>query len=145
MSDAQTPANEAAKAKGLVVVWPEPDQLFVDIDSHAALVLFEAHILTLKSVVPCTWMVMRSPSEKPGHWHATVRLSRPVEDVFERILLQALLGSDLLHEILSWKQATAGNATPTCFFEKPERVEAIGVQATKLGGTHAIALEEILP
>lgn len=129
MSDAQTPAFEAAKAKGLVVVWPGPNQLFVDIDNAVSLAVFERHILIVKSVVPCTWMVMRSPSGKPDRWHATVKLTRPVESPVERILLQALLGSDLLHETLSWKQATAGNATPTCFFERPERVEEMQAQA----------------
>lgn len=134
MSDAQTPATEAAKAKGLVVVWPKPDQLFVDIDDDVSLATFEKHVLIVKAVIPCTWMVMRSPSDKPDRWHATVKLTRPVEDVFERILLQALLGSDLFHEILSWKQATAGNATPTCFFERPERVEELQAQVAKLSG-----------
>ena len=119
MSDAQTPAIESAKAKGLVVVWPEADELFVDIDDASSLSTFEKHIIILKAVVPCTWRVMRSPSGKPERWHATVKLARPVESVFERILLQALLGSDLLHELLSWRQATKGSTAPTCFFEKP--------------------------
>ncbi len=40
-------------------------------------------------------------------------------------MLQALLGSDRLHEALSWQAATRGVPHVTVFFEKPsELVEA---------------------
>jgi hypothetical protein len=33
--------------------------------------------------------------------------------------LQAMLGSDRLHELLSYRSHTRGDQTPTVFFEKP--------------------------
>lgn len=119
MSNAGPSAEVAAAAKGLVVVYPADNELFIDIDDAESLGVFERGVLWLKSFDPCTWMVMKSPSGKPDRWHVTVKLARQVEDKFERIALQALLGSDRLHEILSWRAAEAGDERPTCFFEKP--------------------------
>jgi hypothetical protein len=52
-----------------------------------------------------------------------VKLSRPVKDHHERILLQCLLGSDLAREVLSWREANAGVRNPTVFFEKNAKVD----------------------
>lgn len=113
---------KACEERGTVVVSPEPDQLFIDIDSHAGLGMFHANVGSLGELVKTT-MVKPSPSKRAGHYHITVRLSRAVKDSFERIMLQALLGSDLSREIISWREATNGCSAPTVFFEKVKKNE----------------------
>lgn len=118
-SDHLPEATRAAAAKGLVVVIPKANELFVDIDDAASLAVFNRNVSLMSELLPCTWAIAPSPSGKPHRHHATVTLSRDVSSPFERVMLQALLGSDLLHEVLSWRSATKGVEHPTLFFEKP--------------------------
>jgi hypothetical protein len=110
-------AQAKAYAKGLDVVVPKPNELFVDIDSKDDLAVFVTHIGVMAAAIPATWTIKPSPSGKEHRYHATVVLSRDVT-VAERIALQAALGSDRLHECLSIISALGGNDTPTLFFEK---------------------------
>lgn len=112
-------AEECAKMKGLVIVYPAPDQLFLDIDDKDSWDLFQDRIHILGDLV-VLWNDEPSPSGKAWRKHITVNLSRPVKDDFERIALQSLLGSDRYHEILSWKAAMLGIENPTIFFERPQ-------------------------
>ena len=109
---------EAAKEKGLVVVIPKPNELFVDIDSQAQFELFENLVVTFLRQEHATWTAAPSPSRAPGHYHVTVHLHRDVSNR-ERILLQAVLGSDPMRELLSLQRCDAGNVHPTLFFERP--------------------------
>jgi hypothetical protein len=111
--------KKACEERGLVVVKPKPDELFVDVDSFEALGVCAVHVERLKTLVVSSKRTP-SPSGKPGRFHVVVKLSRPVKDDFERISLQALLGSDVTRELLSWLRASAGVADPTVFFEKAE-------------------------
>jgi hypothetical protein len=114
-------AQEAAKKKGLVVVEPKPDQLFIDIDDECSDAVFDRTIGKVQELIPgTTWSRAPSPSGALGRFHIVVTLGRPVADAFERILLQALMGSDRIREVLSWQRATRGDARPTLFFEKPD-------------------------
>jgi hypothetical protein len=119
MSEHNGNAEEVAAAKGRVIVYPRPDELFLDIDDVASLEMFGVHSKILGDLIE-GYRTEPSPSGDPFKYHVTVKLSRPVRDAFERIMLQALLGSDRLHEILSWAAATHGAERPTLFFEKKE-------------------------
>jgi len=107
----------ACAERGCLVVLPLEKELFVDIDTFQALGYFHANVRRLGDLYE-SHTLRPSPSRKDGRFHIVVQLSRPVRDAFERIMLQALLGSDLSREILSWREATAGVVTPTVFFEK---------------------------
>lgn len=122
MSDHSKSAEEAAKAKGLVVELPDDNELFVDIDDAVSLETFHKQVQVLNSFRPCTWKLRPSPSGKPDRWHATVTLAEAGAQLtaIERIALQACLGSDRLHELLSLRALHRGDNEPTCFFEKPE-------------------------
>ena len=109
--------REAAAAKGCVIVLPKDEELFLDIDDEFSLRVFYDNVWRLDDLV-AGFRRAPSPSGKPGREHITVTLSRPVRDAFERIMLQALLGSDRLHETLSWWAASRGIENPTVFFEK---------------------------
>ncbi len=108
---------EAAQ-KGCVVIYPKPDELFLDIDGSVdfaryndALPLFRG----LHEVVGIT--VTPSSSGKSGHLHIIVKLAKPVPDDVIRVYWQALLGSDVKREILALKHLEEGYP-PTVFFEK---------------------------
>jgi hypothetical protein len=109
---------ESARAKaarmGCFVVFPEPTQLFVDIDTPAGLRTFVQNLPRLRGA---SYTVRPSQSGLPGHFHVTVAMSRPVSPI-ERIALQAMLGSDLTREILSWLRIQRGIEEPTIFFER---------------------------
>ena len=102
------------------IVEPGADQLQVDIDTHHALGVFHCNVRALGDLV-VSHSMRPSPSGKAGRYHVTVHLNRPVKDAFERIALQALLGSDLAREMVSWREATLGLKAPTVFFERNEK------------------------
>ena len=116
---ARTSAELEKKAaeKGCVVRYPKPNELFIDIDSLAAEDAFRcAWEIFSKHEVGATYYLRESRSL--GHSHVIVTLSRPVADKRERILLQAILGSDPSRETLSYIEYLAGGEHPTVFFEK---------------------------
>lgn len=112
----------AAAAKGLVVVLPEDNELFLDLDSLESRDVFHAHLNILQGRLPgLVQEVVSNVSASGGdHRHVTITLSRPVKGAVERILLQAVLGSDLRRELLSFAFLEKGRECPTLFFERPE-------------------------
>ena len=120
MSDHSEGKYTAAKTKGLVVVLPGDHDLFIDIDDALGMATFATQVAILNSFRPCTWVVAGSPSGKAGRSHVTVTFDddTPLTNI-ERLALQAMLGSDRLHELLSYRSHFRGDPEPTCFFEKP--------------------------
>ncbi len=108
---------KACAEKDCHVVEALPDELLVDIDSYESLGVFYANYSRLGELA-LSHERKQSPSRKSGRYHITVKLSRPVKDAYERIMLQCLLGSDLAREVLSWREANAGVRNPTVLFEK---------------------------
>lgn len=115
-------AVKDAAAKGCKIVLPEPNQLFVDIDSQATYEHFiNVGMKHLRRIYPDAGLRIKvSPSEEPWHYHATVTLPEPIENDITRIALQAMLGSDPVRELLSWERLVRGLRVPVLFFEKLE-------------------------
>ncbi len=108
---------KACAERGVRIVEPGDNELFIDIDTHESLGIFHANVRALGKLVKSSSM-HSSPSRKAGRYHIRVKLTRAVKDAFERIMLQALLGSDLNREIISWRDANGGATKPTVFFER---------------------------
>ena len=109
--------EEIAARRRKDIVYPRDNELFVDIDSEEALELFNLHVEVLMEKLPGVVVCIgREPSSTEGHYHVTVKLSYPV-DPQERILLQAILGSDPTRELLSYIFFKNGREKPTLFFE----------------------------
>ncbi len=106
---------QVAKEKGLVVKIPTDRELFLDLDSRADFEHFQKTIATVPNVKG--WV--RTPS-KSGYpkCHVVVTLTEPVLNNEHRILLQACLGSDRLHELLCFLASRQGNPCPSVLFEK---------------------------
>lgn len=124
-AEARTAEECAAEAasRGCVVVYPKPNELFIDIDTEQQRTQFKICFNILLKIAAYTGskcIERPSPSGKSGRYHITVTLPGPVDEL-ERIMLQAMLGSDPLREILSYARLVAGDPRPVCFFEKPQK------------------------
>jgi|SRR5580698_1860138 hypothetical protein len=114
-------AQEEANAKGLQLLWPDDQQLFVDIDDEFSLQLFERGMKAILAFWPDTKVTRKtpSPSGKPGRYHIVIELNRKAPLTSEeRLTLQALLGSDPKREILGHVQLAEDEVRVTRFFEK---------------------------
>lgn len=121
----------AAQALGRECVYPAANELFLDLDSLEQLGRFHANREHFAGLIADVH-ARRSPSGTTGRYHVVVQLTRFVRDQFERIALQALLGSDLTREAVAWRRATDGAESVTVFFEKPGYVQppALAVRDT---------------
>ena len=117
-------AVREAKENGLVVVYPEDNQLQIDIDSDRAFGIFlEMKHLLERYFVVTNVTVSYSRSGHPKR-HVTVTLAQPIND-YQRIALQTLMGSDRVREFLSYIQLRQNDPHPILFIEKP------GLQPTR--------------
>lgn len=107
---------KAAKELGCVIREPKANELFVDIDNDDDFVVFTNHVNMLSDIVKS---VKVTPSKSGGaRKHAVVTLNRKVKSLTERVMLQAILGSDRTRELFSFRRIEAGNRRCTLFFEK---------------------------
>lgn len=110
-------AEKQAAERGLTIKRPLPNELFVDIDNARDFTRFKQLVEMLNRVEPVLgWEA--TPSASGGqHRHVVVALSRNVTEQ-ERIMFQAMLGSDLKREVLSYERLKTGSCPyPTMFFE----------------------------
>jgi hypothetical protein len=111
-------ALERAEKENLNVNYPEENELFLDFDSSTDYEHFEQ----MRFILDEHWGVASqtetpSMSGRPGHIHMRVQL-RIALTTMERLALQAMLGSDRKHELLSLAMYKAGEQRPTLFLEK---------------------------
>lgn len=118
-SAGQTPDEMQKRAddRNLDIRYPKPNELFVDIDNARDFTRFKTLVEMIDRVEGVARWV-DTPSASGGqHRHIVVTLTRNVTE-FERIALQAMLGSDLKREILSYERHKRGSHPhPTVFFE----------------------------
>ena len=117
-------ADAFDKMKRIVV--PAPNEVFLDIDNedderHARRILAdEAWQIAFRSVgreiQNIEWEA--SSSGKPNHWHVALVFNDALEPA-ARIAIQASLGSDRKHELLSIIALLGGNPIPTVLFKEP--------------------------
>ena len=113
----QQVAFAQAEKNGLKVVVPGDNEIQVDIDSHEIPDEFHDRLELAEDLGLVDRFSDRGSRSKSGNWHVTIRASRKLTAV-ERILLQALLGSDWKREMLSYHRSLHGNTTPSVLFEQ---------------------------
>lgn len=113
--------NEVAIAQAwinnLIVRYPKPNELFVDLDTHEDYINFyqSSGLLALHYN---GFTTKYSESRSGGdHRHLYITLNKEVTPM-ERILLQLACFSDKKRELLSLDRLKAGNQNPTIFFER---------------------------
>lgn len=114
-------AIEIAAKEGLWCEFPQPDELFIDIDNAAgyinadvvaAINKTESYPLKLNSNILYT-------TSKSGNRHAYIKCSNPVGDM-QRVALQAALGSDPVKEALSVLRLNLESTAANVLFETPK-------------------------
>lgn len=110
-------AIQEAKDDNLDVVFPAPNELQLDLDTPEAWAIYQ----TMWPIVNRYYGIsaMKEQESRSGYpkRHVTLGLDRPVTN-FERIAIQACLGSDRVRELLGVIQEMAGDPHPTLFLEK---------------------------
>jgi hypothetical protein len=116
------PFKEAAKV-GCMVVEPEYDELFIDLDNEEALENFNLQLKKLRDFAATE--IIKSeyyPSKSgPPHYHAKVKIYGEYfpDHEWKRLALQVFLGSDLEREKLNILRLFITGQTLNLFFERP--------------------------
>jgi hypothetical protein len=117
-------AEAVALGRGQIVVYPEDNQLQLDIDSDEQFEIYRRRISGLE-VLGWDFSVNTTPSLSglPNR-HITVTVKDKVFTEVERIAFQFMLGSDSVRESLNLLRTAAGKERPTRLFETPEDGDA---------------------
>ncbi len=107
-----------AAENGLDVIIPNNNQLLLDIDNNQDRAIYTQNWAEIGSIYGVTEVEeWPSRSNKPGRTHMRVTLRTPITPL-ERVLIQAVLGSDRRRELHSLRRIMNSEETPTLFFEK---------------------------
>jgi len=109
-----------AKNKGLRIIEPKANELQIDLDGIRAIHTYGLQYWILeRGGLTKGWKgrMSVSRSNKKTHVHITITMPKNI-DHFQRIALQAILGSDLRREAFNICRVTRGNKYPIVFFEK---------------------------
>lgn len=144
-----------AAERGLVILLPAGNEIFLDLDSH------EAHDeacglieLAKKCGLPITGTYV-APSQTPGHVHmiVTFDLTDAIFDNFDdmpelRIGLQAAFGSDRKREVMSYARVFQSIPDPTCLFAttaQADRWGRSGLTANGRADSPVVDLDDDIP
>lgn len=107
------------ESKGMVVVTPKPNQIFIDIDTEEQYNRYNVMFGIVSKNIASVFKVYDepSPSNKPFHRHIIIELPFDVSEM-ERLVYQAVLGSDSIKEFLSLLRIYAGELPATLLAEK---------------------------
>jgi len=108
------------EAQGYVICYPEPDELFIDIDTLEQYAVYERQLeLLLKWYPGATYIRTTSKSGDP-RMHVRVRVPSKIFDDESRIAWQSALGSDPTREFMSLMRVEREVPDPTIFVEPKE-------------------------
>lgn len=119
-------AFEFAEENGLVVDVRPLDELQIDLDTPEAIAKHEQ--LWQIAVERMGWTPKQrfiTPSRSGDGVHVRVELRGHPMEQREAFMLQAMLGSDPVRELLSFVQHQEGDPNAILLFEKPETMAAI--------------------
>ena len=93
------------------------DELFIDVDSVNELEEFRNRYTRVVDIIDVLGEVIERESKTKLHYHVIVKLKHSLP-VVDRILLQAILGSDWRKESLSYVRVMRDIENPIRFFEE---------------------------
>lgn len=123
MSDLHEDPLVKAEAHGWAIVYPQPEEVFLDLDDDASVRVYEASLPVLNrlrdaSELPPFVVEARRTVSPGGKTHVYLRFPEELTDL-ERIAWQAVLGSDRTRELMGlMRLATFSKRPATCFFER---------------------------
>lgn len=93
-------AQRRAKEFNCDILYATDTTLQLDLDGSASLDTFKRQLVLLEDLgIISVWAKVEQLQSKSGNWHVILHLDAPLP-IERRILLQALLGSDLKREAL---------------------------------------------
>jgi hypothetical protein len=142
-------ARERAVVEGLDVVYPEPNQLFIDIDNEHSYRLFENQLTIVNKFIGY-FEIKEAPSKSstPDNFkmHVTLTFGKLVTFTpLERLALQAMLGSDRVRELLGYIEMKNDDPTPTLFLENNKLKQLKGNIHPDAGYSSEILTDEEIP
>lgn len=108
-----------ARDLGMIVVKPETDEIFLDIDSPDRDLATLKQNLAILNENGLSFRVKKVTISKSGEGLHVVIGDGPVLDDWQRVALQAVLGSDLKREALALVHVFQGEKNASVFFEEP--------------------------
>lgn len=105
---------EQAKKEGFEVIQSTADYLLLDLDTPEQFAQFEKMLPEVKKHFPCN--ISDRWYSKSGNRHVVVQLEAPLS-FYQRLVLQAVLGSDPTREMLSLVRIKNGISEPSCLFK----------------------------
>jgi len=122
----QSVAIKEAREQGFKVFRSRPKWLLLDLDDREALGHYENMLSEVQEYIDVT-EVRRWVSKSGFGTHVLLRskISLPVE---QRMLLQAILGSDLKRELYNLVRMRNGNPEPCLLFEPPQKRKPVTVK-----------------
>lgn len=109
-------------AKGRVIVRGEPLRILLDLDTPEARAQYDSML----PIVRRYWTIddISEWKSSGGNTHIAIRFrDTPELSVVERLLLQSILGSDPLKELLSFRRYLNGVEDPTVLFQPRKKTQ----------------------
>lgn len=117
--DVFTDPEEVAARRGLIVVFPEDNQLQIDIDSEEQYEEFNRRFASFDFFYKAQITVTPSASGLPNR-HVTITHPTETFETVERMMWQAALNDDPVRVFLNALRHADGQENPCRFFEVPE-------------------------
>lgn len=115
LTDLYRDLNDVARAKNCSVVFPEPNQIQLDIDSYDRLQVYRGMFAAMGDFISIPEPEFQSSKSGGSHYHVTVTF--PVDlNEWQRIALQAILGSDPMRELLNALRLMLRGKSESCLF-----------------------------
>jgi hypothetical protein len=111
-------AELVAKERGLIVIFPKPNQLQFDLDTEESYQEFERRLYWFGFDKGTFTKEVHASNSGLPHRHVTLTFNGITFTEVQRICLQAVLGSDIIREYLNAKRLWANIPNPTRLFEK---------------------------
>lgn len=115
-----------AKANGCNVLFPEDDELFIDIDTDEQYELMQERLRKFPNMMFMRAEIIRDVPSASGlpHRHVTVKIGEPLPPEV-RAAMQMFLCSDPVREILAIRRVLQGVDNPIIFIEGGKWKESI--------------------
>jgi hypothetical protein len=109
-----------ATLEGLDVVYPQDNQLLIDIDNEHSYRLFNNQLAIVQKFIGGLLGCEEPPSKsgKPWKMHITLTFDDITFTTLERLALQAMHGSDRIRELLGYVEFKNNDPHPVLFLEK---------------------------
>ena len=109
--------EKVAAAQGCKVVYPESNQIQLDIDNEKSYEDFLRRVESVERRLAWVMNIQIRPS-KSGlpHRHITITVGNKEISDWERVGLQLMFGSDPVRESVNAMRCAAGVANPSCLF-----------------------------